>query len=179
MRPLSTVRRFTAHSCKPIHCKACGALIPQNTEAWKVEVATQMGGVNFCDDCWNKVGGVQIATDKNHDATWYNISHNHQFKVSITHNDETLKGYALCKGAKVYGMKDCEYYPMRAIFEDDSHHAITKILDSIYTHGYKVTVTVNGTPIYSTEDCRNALEMKIRNAYINPSLNKAVNVNLK
>jgi len=162
-------------ACKPCHCAACGELIPRGVMRAKVRTRRQPVGTSYCLTCWNKVGGLRannMVTGKAHNETWYNISDNHNFRVCVTHNSEEVKGYLLTHGWTVYGVKDCSYYPMRATFEDNSHHAITKFLDELFTSGYEMTVTVNGVKVENTEECRDVLQMKVRNAVLNKSIKK-------
>ena len=163
----ATVSFCEVTACKPCHCAICDSVIERGKMRVKVCTRRQPVGTSFCLDCWNNplpIKAEKLVTGKTHIDTKYNISNNHKFSVHILFDNIEVKGYLLVHGWTVFGRN--------GFFLDDSHHAITKFLDELFTSGYPLTVTVNGQYVEDTEECRDVLDMKVRNAVINKSVKR-------
>ena len=161
-------------ACKLPSCKGCGKKLNRGVMVYQMETMRQPNGITVCEDCHDKLGAIQaesLMRGKDHDATWYNISHNHKFRVQVITESEEVKWYLFTQGWLVSGKPELGY-PYRCNFADDSHHAITKIFDEIFTSGYELKAFVNNQEVKNTEECRDVLEMKVRNAVVNKSVKR-------
>lgn len=167
-------------------CFACGKPIERDTECIRIVTRKEPGGSYLHKDClksraiyqWAKSGNgaKEKLTKYNIDVAeqWHMDRKEREFVVTVTTKSPEVYCYCGIQGWYVGGE---EKYV--CVYKGVNHNAITRFLDSLFTSGYKFNAKVNGVNIYTTEDCRDVLNMKIRNAKVNKSLDKALNVNLK
>lgn len=171
---------------KEATCFACGRPIGRDTECIQFATRKQPNRCSLHKDCfesrevckWAKAGNG--AKEK---LTEYNIDVEEQFHIDDVKREfivsvltKSPEVYCYCGVQGWYVGGKGEYV---CVYKGVNHNAITRFLDSIFTSGYEVNARVNGVEIHTTEDCRDVLNMKVRNAIVNKSLDKAVNVNLK
>lgn len=150
-------------------CILCGCKVKGGSDVVKIRTAKNIYAI--CPDCF----GPHCKTRKSADTskktvgklTVYNDIIGYNVNV-ITKKPET-RAYIMCNNGWTFS-DHIETKQFVANYNAVNFQALSPMLDSIFTNDDTVTVRVNNTICNNTEEVRDAIEMKIRNAKVNKSV---------
>lgn len=150
-------------------CILCGETIPKDSDVVKVTTAKNIYAI--CPQCYAKHSITRksgnTAKKTVGDLTVYNDIIGYSINV-ITEKPET-RAYIMTQQGWVFS-DHIESGLFVANYKAVNFQAISPMLDSIFTNDKTVKVLVNTKVCHNTEEVRNAIKMKVRNAVVNKSV---------
>lgn len=148
-------------------CILCGEAILKDSAV--VKITTAKNTFAICPKCYAKhiVARKSGNTAKNTvgDLTVYNDIIGYTVNV-VTEKPET-RAYIMCQQGWTFSDINDKFI---ANYKAVNFQAISPMLDSIFTNDETVKVLVNTKVCRNTEDVRDAIDMKVRNAVVNKSV---------
>lgn len=150
-------------------CILCGEAILKDSDV--VKVTTSKNTYAICPQCYAKHSVARksgnTAKKTVGDLTVYNDIIGYSVNV-VTEKPET-RAYIMCQQGWTFSdhLKTGKFV---ANYKAVNFQAISPMLDSIFTNDDGVKVVVNTKVCRNTEEVRDAIEMKVRNAVVNKSV---------
>lgn len=154
------------------HCIICEEEVKKGTEA--VKITTAKNTYCVCKKCWEKTHAMRKSgnTAKNTvgEVTVYNEETMPDYMIAIESRDEKqrTRGYVMTQRGFAFNDMGNVFYA--EYIENKNFQSISPMLDSMFFHDSTLIAYVNGTKCHNTEEVRDAIGMKVRNAVVNKSV---------
>ena len=141
-----------------------------DADIYKVLTSKQRNGYCVCKECYAKKrmmrkAAVNTAPNTKGKVTYYNEIMV-DVVVTVKTTSEDTRAYFI---ANNWLFGDTEYATIGR-YQGNNFQAISPMLDQIFVNDEKAVVRVNGQQIFNTEELRDYVDMKVRNAVVNKSL---------
>lgn len=151
------------------HCVLCGCDIVKGQPVVKITTAKNTYAV--CPSCYGVHSKIRNSanTAKNTvgDLTVYNDIIG--YTVNVTTKNPHTRAYIMCQRGWTFS-DHIESGLFVANYKAVNFQAISPMLDSIFSNDDTVKVVVNKEVCHNTEEVRDAIDMKVRNAVVNKSV---------
>jgi len=150
-------------------CILCGETIFKDSDV--VKVTTAKNTFAICPNCYAKHSKIRNSgnTAKNTvgNLTVYNDIIG--YTVNVVSEKPETRAYIMCQQGWLFS-DHIDSNKFVANYRAVNFQAISPMLDSIYSNDETIKVLVNGMICHNTEEVRDAIDMKVRNAVVNKSV---------
>ena len=151
-------------------CILGGHKVASGSDIVKIQTAKQVNGYCVCKECYAKKrmmrkAAVNTAPNTKGKVTYYNEIMV-DVVITVKTTSENTRAYFI---ANNWLFGDTEYATIGR-YQGNNFQSISPMLDQIFVNDEKAVVRVNGRQIFNTEELRDYVDMKVRNAVVNKSV---------